>query len=81
MNDINRDLLSIIHEFKLKPETLDIKDDSDMIKLIYKEIDGLSDKGIISNQVAQELKSLPVNKLTLVYDEVQKKLAEFLNSK
>ena len=81
MSDINRDLLSIIHEFKLKPETLDIKDDSDMIKLIYKEIDGLLNKEIISDQVVQELKSLPVNKLMLVYDEVQKKLAEFLNNK
>ena len=81
MSDINRDLLLIILEFKLKSETLDIKDDPDMVKLIYREIDNLLNKGIISDQVAQELKSLPVNKLMLTYDEVQKKLAEFLKKK
>ena len=31
MSDINRDLLSIILEFKLKSETLDIKDDPDVL--------------------------------------------------
>ena len=77
MNDVNSDLLSIIHEFKLKPETLDISDDQDMVNLIYKEIDDRLSRGIISDQVVNELKSLPVNKLMLVYDEVQKRLAEF----
>ncbi|MCK4891627.1 MAG: hypothetical protein KAS78_03080 [Candidatus Pacebacteria bacterium] len=48
-----------------------------MVNLIYKEIDDRLSRGIISDQVVNELKSLPVNKLMLVYDEVQKRLAEF----
>ena len=81
MSDINKEIISIIFAVKLKSETVDIKDDPDMIKLIYAEIDNLLSKGIISDQVVQELKSLPINKLMLAHDEIQKKLAEFFKNK
>lgn len=81
MNDINKDLLSIILSVKLKTETFDIGDDKDMINLIYSEIDDLLNKEIISDKVVQELKSLPINKLMLAHDEVRKKVAEYLKNK
>lgn len=70
MGDQEKQMLQAIASVKASPKTMDISD-SEMIKLIYGEIEGYLKSGNISKLVSDELKFLPSNKLILAYDAVQ----------